>query len=50
MANDDLPTIRCEQPMAEFDGEFRTSRHTTEDGCFLVALAGSLFSEICRPH
>ena len=37
MSDDDLSTILCEQPVAEFDDFFCTSGHTTHDGRFLVA-------------
>ena len=37
MSDDGLPTIRCAQPVAEFEGDLCTSGHTTDDGRFLVA-------------
>ena len=37
MFDDDLPNVRCKQPVAEFDGCLQTSRNTTDDGRFLVA-------------
>ena len=37
MFDENLPIIRCEQPVAEFDGYLHSSRYTTDDGHFLVA-------------
>ena len=45
MSDDGLPTIRCEHPVAQFDGDFCTSRHTTDDGRFLVAWLDYGFSK-----
>ena len=37
MSENNLPLVCCEQPVAEFDFWLITSRHTTNDGRFLVA-------------
>ena len=37
MSDENLPIINCKQPVAELDGCLRASRHTTDDGRFLIA-------------
>ena len=37
MSDDDLPMVRCDQPVLEVDDFLETSRNTTDDGRFLVA-------------